>query len=245
MPKKSIDISKVRCASSALAFALSLFSFELAAQSPNNGDDSDEFTEQLNLIKAKGQYFRSLPPSHPHRRCIEAQDCGFLNGWGTNAASWAHPGLNTICGHLNSMSYHGKDHYYNGHHSPYVVTSMILAFAGVDKEDDEEVVASKTRAVAPAIMNLTCNSPNFRPKNGNFLKYAVAKQFDYLIVTIAHRWKWGEYLNVVDAADGQTLLDFAYGEYAAETARNSSIAGKISTYIKVLESNGAKRAEGL
>ncbi len=146
-------------------------------------------------------------------------------------------GIQTICGHINGMT-SGEDE------DKYHYQTLIKNAACVSSTDSASQIQSKIAAYWDKYGKYeTCNNPNFNQPNGSIVKFAIAKQFDNFIIDVSHRWKLN--LNRIDPADGRTVLDYAYDEYAAESSRGSSIANKIKTYITILESNGAKRSKDL
>lgn len=147
-------------------------------------------------------------------------------------------GMASLCGYINGMTLDSETS------NKYRYQTLIKNAACVSSTDSPSQVKSKIAAYWEQFGKLeTCNNPNFNQPNGSIVKFAIAKQFDNFIIDVSHNWKLN--LNNVDPADGRTALDYAYDEYAAETARGSSIANKIKTYITILENNGAKRSKDL
>lgn len=221
-----------------LLSALAFLAQPAAAQQPLSPTRNEDGGTAL---AEAGIYFRSLPDNHPEKLCVAHQNCKtIVNG---RPARWLVSDLIVLCGYINGMTLNRQGAH--GQNTKYLYQAIIRAFSGVRETDGAEQVAIKTRVMAPAIMTVTCNNPNFNQPDGNLLKFVIAKQFDNFVVDVAHTWKWGSALNVVDRADGRTALDYAYDEFTAESARKSSIANKVKTYITIMERNGARRAKEL
>lgn len=216
---------------------IAVFALPVAAKEPR---DPGHEGGGMSLTEA-GQYFRALPDGHPEKRCTVRQSCDTVSNG--RPARWNVSDLSVLCGYINGMTLNRQNSF--GQNTKYIYQAIIRAFSGVRETDGAELIAKKTRVMAPAIMTVKCNNPNFNQPEGNLLKFVIAKQFDNFVIDVTHTWKWDSALNVVDAVDGRTALDYAYDEYAAETARRSSIADKVKTYITIMELNGAKRAREL
>lgn len=88
---------------------------------------------------------------------------------------------------------------------------------------------------------LTCDGSNFNVANGGILKYAIATEAFNLIDQAARYW--GVDLNLVDQADGATVLDYMSDRIREN--RGNPLEPRLNDYYNILRRYGARHCREL
>lgn len=148
-------------------------------------------------------------------------------------------GLESICRHVSELTLENENTKFKYHYQ-----TLMHESACVSPSDGSAAIALKMQTLWDAhLKNFTCANSGFNVTNGNLVKYAIFSASDSFVYDVSRKWKLD--LNRVDPSDNRTALDYAYDELASETAKGSTLATKIQSYIKLLEANGAKRRANL
>lgn len=125
----------------------------------------------------------------------------------------------------------------------YAYERQIYEAAGVDFEADTQADARDKiqRLWIEQRHQLRCTGVNFRVPNGSILKYAIENRA-WSILDNASRF-WGVDLNLVDEADGATVLDYLSDRI--EDNFGSPIAITLSNYHDRLRRYGARHCDEL
>lgn len=130
----------------------------------------------------------------------------------------------------------------------------LMAMACADlKNDSPETIKAKVNCMwEKYYAEFNCGGDGFTP-HGNVLKYSVHQGFDYFIDNVVRLY--GLNLNILDPADGKTLLDFIldqinmykkfsdYKDKAPDALRR--VKGLENTYNYFKNDFGAKHAKDL
>lgn len=115
--------------------------------------------------------------------------------------------------------------------------------AGVIAGDDEATFNSKIGRWFNANMpRLLCNRQNFTIRNGNILKFAIARQSEPFITDVLGSWNVN--LNQIDDTDGRTVLDYI-DQRRREAGGNNNLIGIYTRYYDMFRAAGARHAAEL
>lgn len=124
----------------------------------------------------------------------------------------------------------------------YLYEQMVFAGAGIEPGVAPEERNRRIRALfAEKLPGFYCNNNFFDISGGHVAKYAVANKFDDFIYDLI---AWGVVeLNLVDEADGETLLD--YVEFHLNKSRGGALEPILRNYYDRLRAAGALHAREL
>lgn len=112
--------------------------------------------------------------------------------------------------------------------------------AGITSKDTDEEVVEKMRTFwkkwGPT---LTCSNTKFDITNGSVIKFAVSSLFTPFLEDVVHTWKLD--LNVIDVADGKTILDYIEGQIVS--SKGTTNEKTLIRYREVFVQAGAKHAK--
>ncbi len=124
----------------------------------------------------------------------------------------------------------------------YLYQRRVSEAAGVGADDEPEQVRKKVGLLFNQYGNkLTCSNTRFDVTNGSVIKFAASSQFARFLEDVIYTWQLD--LNVVDPADGKTLLD--YVEQQADLNKGAANEAEFRRYVKILRNAGAKRKSEL
>lgn len=165
----------------------------------------------------------------------------------SGAKSWE--GICLYIGELTENPAHDGEHYWGSAGVPlekrtrYLFELRFLQNAGVAQNDPEETLKRKLRALWDSVKNdrvMKCNNMQFSVVNGSILKFVVSTKFNAAFDDVID---WGLDLNVIDASDNKTLLDYTEEQYRQNEGK--PIAKKLREYVEDLRAAGAKRRSEL